>query len=93
MEASWEIRLVSMTDFAASATSRFAPLPSVATAGKDFLYLVLGLPLGIATFTLAVTALSLALGLAITLIGIPLFILTLLATRGSRGETVLVRRW
>jgi hypothetical protein len=71
-----------MTDFAASTTSaRFAPLPGLATVGKDFLYLVLGLPLGIVTFTFAVTALSLALGLAITLVGIPIFILTLLASR------------
>ena len=83
-----------MTDFAASATSRFAPLPSLATAGKDFLYLVLGLPLGIVTFTFAVTALSLALGLAITLIGIPIFILTLLASRwiarAERARAALV---
>ena len=70
-----------MTDFAASTSARFAPLPGLATIGKDFLYLVLGLPLGIATFTFAVTALSLALGLAITLVGIPIFILTLLASR------------
>ena len=41
----------SMTTFAA-AESRFAPLPGLAQTGKDFLYLVLGLPLGIATFTL-----------------------------------------
>jgi len=69
-----------MTTFAA-AESRFAPLPGLAQTGKDFLYLVLGLPLGIAAFTFAVTALSLSIGLAITLVGIPLFVLTLLASR------------
>jgi hypothetical protein len=69
-----------MTDFAATDT-RFAPIPSLAQTGKDFLYLLLGLPLGIATFTFAVTALSLSVGLAITLVGIPLFVLTLLASR------------
>jgi hypothetical protein len=69
-----------MTTFAAN-PSRFAPLPSLATTGRDFAYLVLGLPVGIATFTFAVTALSLSAGLAITLVGIPLLVLTLLASR------------
>ena len=71
---------VGMTTFAAT-DSRFAPLPGLATIGRDFLYLVLGLPLGIVTFTLAVTGLSLAAGLAITLVGIPVLVLTLLAAR------------
>jgi Putative sensor len=69
-----------MTTFAAN-PSRFAPLPGLATIGRDFLYLVLGLPIGIATFTLVVTGLSVGAGLAITLVGIPILILTLLASR------------
>ena len=69
-----------MTTFAAGA-GRFAPLPALATAGRDLLYLVLGLPLGVACFTFAVTGLSLAAGLAITLIGVPVLVLTLLASR------------
>jgi hypothetical protein len=69
-----------MTTFAAN-HSRFAPLPGLATMGRDFLYLVLGLPVGIATFTFVVTALSLSVGLAITLVGLPLLVLTLLASR------------
>src|SRR3954468_24290888 len=69
-----------MTTFAAN-HSRFAPLPGLATMGRDFLYLVLGLPVGIAAFTFAVTALALSAGLAITLVGLPLLVLTLLATR------------
>lgn len=60
---------------------RFAPLPRLATAGRDLLYLVLGLPLGIASFAFAVTALSLSAGLAITLVGIPLLVLTLYVSR------------
>jgi hypothetical protein len=48
----------------------------------DFAYLVLGLPIGIATFTVAVTGFSLAAGLLITLIGIPILMATLLACRG-----------
>ena len=69
-----------MTTFAAN-QSRFAPLPSLATMGKDFTYLVLGLPVGIAVFSFAVTAFALSAGLAITLVGVPLLILTLLASR------------
>ena len=42
---------------------------------------MLGLPVGIAAFTFAVTAFSLSVGLAITLVGLPLFVLTLLASR------------
>jgi hypothetical protein len=72
--------LVAMTEITA-AEPRFAPLPGLAQTGKDFVYLVLGLPLGTATFTFAVTALSLSAGLAITLVGIPLLALTLLAAR------------
>jgi hypothetical protein len=48
----------------------------------DFAYLVLSLPIGIAAFTVAVTGISLAAGLLITLIGIPVLLLTLLACRG-----------
>src|SRR5262245_13111456 len=39
--------------------------------GKDSLYLTTGLPMGILTFTVAVTGWSTGLGLLITLIGIP----------------------
>src|SRR3954467_15498579 len=69
-----------MTTFAAN-HSRLAPLPSLATMGRDFLYLVLGLPVGIAAFSFAVTAFALSAGLAITLVGLPLLVLTLLASR------------
>jgi hypothetical protein len=61
----------------------------------DFAYLVLGLPLGIASFSVAVTGLSLAAGLLITLVGIPILMATLLAARGfavierARAQLVL----
>src|SRR5918997_3992300 len=70
-----------MTVSGAPAPTRFAPIPGPAQMGKDFLYLVLGLPVGIAAFTFAVTAVSVSLGLAITLVGIPLALITLLGTR------------
>ena len=63
------------------APGRLAPIPRPAVMAADFTYLVLGLPLGILTFTIAVTGLSLAAGLMITLAGIPVLLATLLATR------------
>jgi signal transduction histidine kinase len=48
----------------------------------DTLYLALGLPLGILTFTVVVTGWSLALGLAITLVGLPIALLTVGVSRG-----------
>jgi hypothetical protein len=70
-----------MNEISATPGARFAPIPGLATMGRDFTYLVLGLPLGIAAFTFAVTGLSLALGLAITLVGIPVGLATLLGCR------------
>lgn len=66
-------------------TSRHVTRPLVRLArqaGIDAGYLLVGLPLGVATFTIAVTGLSLAVGLAITLIGIPVLVATLFAMRG-----------
>jgi hypothetical protein len=45
------------------------------------LYSLLGLPLGIFYFTFIVTGLSLGLGLLITLVGVPILVLTLLCCR------------
>ena len=50
--------------------------------GKDTLYLVTGLPMGILTFTVAVTGWSMGLGLLITFLGIPVLLVTALALRG-----------
>jgi hypothetical protein len=69
-----------MTALPASRPLLHIPRPSV-IAG-DFAYLVLSLPIGIVTFTVAVTGISLAAGLLITLVGIPILLLTLLACRG-----------
>jgi hypothetical protein len=45
-------------------------------------WLLLGLPLGILWFTLVVTGLSLGLGLAVTVLGLPVLVATLLLARG-----------
>jgi signal transduction histidine kinase len=50
--------------------------------GKDTVYLVTGLPMGILTFTVAVTGWSTGLGLLITLLGFPVLVLTALMLRG-----------
>ena len=63
------------------APGRFAPIPRPAVMAADFTYLILGLPLGIVTFTIAVTGLALGAGLAITLAGIPVLLATLLVMR------------
>src|SRR5690349_24619580 len=44
--------------------------------GKDTIYLVTGLPMGILTFTVAVTGWSTGLGLLITLLGFPVLLVT-----------------
>ena len=45
-------------------------------------WLLLGLPLGILWFTVVVTGLALGVGLAITVLGLPVLVLTLLLVRG-----------
>jgi hypothetical protein len=57
-------------------------LPSLRTIVNDASYLLVSMPVGVAAFSLAVTGVSLAAGLAITLVGIPVLLLTLLACRG-----------
>ena len=63
--------------------------------GKDTIYLLTGLPMGILTFTVAVTGWSTGLGLVITLIGFPVLLVTALALRGlshierSRAQLVV----
>jgi signal transduction histidine kinase len=49
--------------------------------GKDTVYLVTGLPMGILTFTVAVTGWSTGLGLLITLLGFPVLVLTAILLR------------
>lgn len=48
-------------------------------------YLLLGLPLGIVEFVAIVTGLSIGLGLMVTLLGIPVLVLTLLGARAGAG--------
>lgn len=56
--------------------------------GSDSLYLLVSFPLGIATFVVIVTGLALGVGLAITLLGLPI----LAATLHLAGVTARVER-
>jgi hypothetical protein len=56
-------------------------LPSAALVARDALYLIAGLPAGVVAFSVLVTGLSLAAGLAVTLLGIPVLVATLFAAR------------
>jgi hypothetical protein len=56
-------------------------VPSAPVVARDALYLTAGLPAGVVTFSVLVTGLSLAAGLAITLLGIPVLVATLVAAR------------
>ena len=66
---------------AESPSSRLRVLPTARQMAHDAGYLALGLPIGVAAFSLAVTGLALAAGLAITLAGIPILLATLLIAR------------
>lgn len=75
-----------MASFSSSPTARLSSrparlLPSAGTMGRDALYLVAGLPAGVVAFSVLVTGLSLAAGLAITLLGIPVLLATLSIAR------------
>jgi Putative sensor len=56
-------------------------LPRPAQIGRDALYLVSGLPAGVVAFTVFVAGFSLAAGLLITLLGVPVLLGTLYALR------------
>lgn len=62
---------------------QFVTAPIRATTYKRFLYLLLAFPLGVAYFVAFTTGASLGLGLAFTLIGFPVLLVTLIATTGA----------
>ena len=73
-----------MTSIPLDTTSeqRFRLLPRAREMAHDLAYLVAGLPIGVATFSVVLTGLALAAGLAVTLAGIPILLATLLIARG-----------
>jgi hypothetical protein len=79
--------------FAARPTSRRRWLPPVPDMARDVVYLAAGLPIGIASFTVAVGFLSFGLGSVITIIGIPVLIGMLVAARWFAWTEVARARW
>lgn len=69
------------------ATATLSSSPSLSaerlarTAARDATYLLAGLPAGVVAFSVLVTGLSLAAGLAITLLGLPVLLATLYLAR------------
>src|SRR3954466_6303896 len=63
--------------------------------GLDTAYLLLGLPAGVIAFTVVIPGWATALGLAITLIGLPIALATIVVARGmanaERWRAALVR--
>jgi signal transduction histidine kinase len=56
--------------------------PFEARTWRETLHLILNMPVGIVTFTVIVTGFSTGLGLLVTLIGIPIILLTIYVSRG-----------
>lgn len=69
--------------------ARIFRMPFQARSFTNLVYLLLSFPLGLAYFVFLITALSLGIGLSITIVGLPLLGLTFLA---SWGLTALERR-
>jgi hypothetical protein len=89
--------MLAMTTTLSAAPRSLPRFPRPTVIAGDFAYLILGLPIGIVAFTVAVTGVSLAAGLLITLVGIPVLLATLAACRGlaaverARASLVLGR--
>ncbi|MCW2983468.1 MAG: putative two-component system sensor kinase [Conexibacter sp.] len=66
---------------ALSSSAETTRIPSARTVAGDAFYLLAGLPAGVITFSVLVTGISLAAGLAITLLGIPVALATLYVAR------------
>jgi hypothetical protein len=90
-----------MTSIAATniPRSRLGVLPRPREMAHDAAYLALGLPIGVVAFSVIVTGLALAAGLAITLAGIPILLATLVLARSiaeverRRAAPVLGKRF
>lgn len=66
-----------------SVDSGFARLPPmIRRLGRETVYLLLGLPIAVISFTVIVTGLSVGGGLLVTVVGIPILTLTLFVARG-----------
>jgi hypothetical protein len=75
------------------ALQRFVTAPIRASTYKRLVYLLLAFPLGLAYFVAFTTASSLGVGLAFTVVGIPILIGTLVATTGAARLEARLAEW
>jgi signal transduction histidine kinase len=77
-----EAEVMTTTTTTSLAPSAAPARGSLRRLGVASAYLVTGLPIAIAAFTVIVTGLSVGAGMVITLVGIPILVVTLYAARG-----------
>ena len=77
----------------AAALRRFFGVPSRAQTYRNLAYLLLAFPLGLLYFVGLSAGLSAGLGLAVTLVGIPLLVLTVAAAAGAAGFEAKLATW
>lgn len=75
------------------AIRRFLDVPFRSQTYRNLAYLVLAFPLGLAYFVGVTTGLSLGVGMVITLVGIPLLVLTLAGATLVAGFEAALARW
>lgn len=77
----------------AAALRRFFGVPFRAQTYRNLAYLLLAFPLGLLYFVGLSAGLSAGLGLAVTLVGIPLLVLTVAAAAGAAGFEAKLATW
>jgi len=77
----------------AGALGRFVGVPFRRQTYRNLAYLLLAFPLGIAYFTVVTTGLSTGLGLAVTLVGVPVVVATLVVTLGIGSFEARLAAW
>jgi len=75
------------------ALGRFVGVPFRRQTYRNLAYLLLAFPLGIAYFTVITTGLSTGLGLAVTLVGVPVVVATLVVTLGIGSFEAKLAAW
>lgn len=72
---------------------RFVGVPFRAQTYRNLAYLLLAFPLGIAYFTIVTVGLSMGLGMLVTLVGVPLVVVTLAVTLGIGSFEARLATW
>ncbi len=76
-----------------TALRRFLDVPFRAQTYRNLAYLALAFPLGLAYFVGVTTGLSMGVGLLVTLVGVPILLLTLVGTTMLAGFEANLARW